>query len=322
MFPDSIVYLSEADAAAMELDVTGVVAALEQCFRLQDAGKVFGEPKTSIWIGPGHGFQSLAIVDTDRHVAAMKWIGLVPPGNLATTNVNASIILSDTRTGTILAILDARRATALRTAAMTVAAAKRLARRDSADIGFIGAGVQARSHWRALATILPSLRHVRVSSASQASAVRFAGEVRASGLEADVVSGDRVLSESDVIVTTVPLSPGFAPFLDAGKVRPGSFVAAVDLGRSWIDHSLKAMDLTVIDDEGLRHGAKPGTFIPPLDAADATLGDLITRRHPGRTGSDQRAMFVSSGSAIADLAIGKLMYEQALASGIGIRLPR
>jgi alanine dehydrogenase len=322
MSTDRILYLSEADVAPLTLDMGDVVSAIEHAFRLNAEGRVISIPKSSIWIGPGHGVQSLSVVDTLRHVAALKWIGIVPPGIGPSTNVSASIILSDTRTGAICCFMDAQRATALRTAGMSVMGGKYLARPDSREIGFIGAGVQAQSHLRAFMTTLPSLQVVRVHSARDSSAQRFADVARTLGLEAHVVPANDVLAQSDIIVTTVPLSGAFEPFLDAGKARPGVFIAAIDLGRPWIDRSLQAMDLTVIDEEAMRHASKPASFVPPLSDADATLCDLVTGRHPGRVDPEQRTILVSSGSAVADLAIGRLIYQQALACRAGLELPR
>ena len=236
--------------------------------------------------------------------------------------MNASILLSDTRTGEILCFMDARRATALRTAGMSAMGAKHLARADSTSVGFIGSGVQAQGHLHAFASTLPSLGSVRIHSADSRSATRFANLAATLGLEASLVPAEDVLSNSDVIVTTVPLSPDFTPFLDATITRPGVFVAAIDLARSWRDETLASMDLIVIDDEGLRHASKPASFIPPLEKADATLNDLVTGEHPGRTGPEQRIILVSSGSAVADLAIGRLIYQKALQAGVGQNLER
>jgi ornithine cyclodeaminase/alanine dehydrogenase-like protein (mu-crystallin family) len=47
---------------------------------------------------------------------------------------------------------------AARTAAMTAIAAQKLARAESRSIGFLGCGVQARSHFDALRLVLPGLK--------------------------------------------------------------------------------------------------------------------------------------------------------------------
>jgi len=319
---DPLLYLSDADVSALDLDVCSVRAAIHDAFQLYSDGKLRSEPKTSIWIGTGHAFQSLAVVDTQRDFAALKWVGMVPPGGEAAVNINASLLLSDAQTGQLRCLMDARRATALRTAGMSAVAAQYLARKDSVSIGFVGAGVQAESHLIAFVEVLPSLRTVYVNSRTLPGGEQFAERSRKLGLGATVATVEETLLQSDVVVTTVPLAPNFEPFIDAKWIRPGTFIAAVDLGRSWKHEGLSDFDVTVVDEEALKHYAKPGNLVPPLDYAHATLADLAGGRHKGRANSDERIMLVSSGSAVGDLAIAMLIYERALAKGVGTELAR
>ena len=315
-----LLYLTDENVRALNLDVGSVRLAVGEAFALYSQGSMRCEPKTSIWLGAGHAFQSLAAVDTQRNFAAVKWVGMVPPGGAAKVNINASLLLSDTLTGQLRCLMDARSATALRTAGMSAVAAQYLARQDSVSVGFIGAGVQAESHLLALADALPSLRTAYVHSLPSTGAERFADRAMALGFEAATVSAQEAVSQSDIVVTTVPLAPGFEPVLEAEWVRPGAFVIAVDLGRSWKHEGLSEIDLTVVDEEAMRYAAKPGNFVPSLEHAHASLADLAAGRHPGRSDPAEKIMLFSSGSAIADLAIAMLIYERALAEGIGTKL--
>jgi len=67
---------------------------------------------------------------------------------------------------------------------MKAIAVQKLARADSVSIGFIGCGVQARSHFDVLRLVLPDLKEVVVCSRSAASAERFVAMVRGAGLVA------------------------------------------------------------------------------------------------------------------------------------------
>jgi alanine dehydrogenase len=312
--------LSDADVCGLALDVRSVRSTIQKAFQLYAEGKVRCEPKTSIAIAPGHAFQSLVAVDTQHNYAALKWVGMIPPGGAAKININASLLLSDTHTGQLRCLMDARRATALRTAGMSAVAAQFLARPDSTSIGFVGAGVQAESHLLALAEAMPSLRHVYVNSIPPNSAERFAQRSRELGFEATVCTNQEALAQSDIVVTTVPLTANFEPFIEAGWIRPGAFVIAVDLGRSWKHEGLSDVDVTVVDEEAMKHYAKPGNFIPPLSHAHATLADLAGGRHRGRGNPQERIMLFSSGSAVADLAIAMLIYERAVAGGAGTHI--
>ncbi len=318
---EPFLYLSDADVTALEVDAGSVRTALREAFRLYGYGMLRSHPKTSIWLGAGHAFQSLAAVDTLRGFAALKWIGMVPPGGAAPTNINASILLSDAATGRLRCLMDARLATALRTAGMSAVAAQYLVHPGSVSIGFVGAGVQAESHLIAFKELLPSLRTVHVNSRTAVAAARFAEKVRGLGFEAAAATVEETLRRSDIVVTTVPIGPNSEPFIDARWMRPGSLVVAVDLARSWKRAGLADFDLTIVDEEALKTYAKPGDAVPDLRHAQGTLADLAGGKHAGRTSGQERVIFVSSGSAVADLAIAILIYERAVAKGVGVPLP-
>jgi ornithine cyclodeaminase/alanine dehydrogenase-like protein (mu-crystallin family) len=317
---DMPLHLGDADIRGLDVDVADVRAAIEKAFLAAGRGLLRTAPKTSVSIGLGHAFQSLVAVDTQSGYAALKWIAMVPPGASAEFNINASILLSDVAGGRLRCLMDGRRATALRTAGMTAVAAQRLARKDSTGIGFIGAGVQALGHLHSLTEVLPSLRTAAIHGRASESSRRLAEAARALGLQVAISDAREVVSQSDVVVTTVPVGPEFEPFLEAAWIRPGAFVAAIDLGRSWKHEGLRDLDLTVVDEQAMKHSAKPGNLIPDLRHAEATLADLAGGAHPGRVDDRQKAMFVSSGSSVADLAIAVLIYERALAKGAGRRL--
>ncbi len=312
-----LLILSDADVCGLDIPVRDVRQAVQTAFKLYGEGKLRCEPKTSIAMAPGHAFQSLVAVDTLRNYAGVKWVGMVPPGGAAKVNINANLLLSDVQTGELLCLMDARRATALRTAGMSAVAAHFLARQDSSSIGFVGAGVQAEGHLHALKDLLPSLRQVYVNSVPPRSAERFAEISRDLGFQATVCSTEDAVSRSDIVVTTVPLVADLQPFIDASWIRPGAFIIAVDLGRSWKHQGLSDVDVTVVDEEAMKTYAKPGNFIPPLYYAHATLADLAGGRHPGRSNAQERIMLFSSGSAVADLAIAMTIYERAMATGAG-----
>lgn len=65
----------------------------------------------------------------------------------------ATILLIDVQTGQILAILDGRLITEMRTAAVSAAATKHLSSTRDPVVAILGAGVQARSHIAALREI-------------------------------------------------------------------------------------------------------------------------------------------------------------------------
>ncbi len=52
------------------------------------------------------------------------------------------------------------------------------------------------------------------------------------------------------------------------------------------------------------------------------LGSVLTGAHPGRTSADEITVYKSTGHAIEDAAAARLVLDEAVAKGIGLRLPR
>jgi ornithine cyclodeaminase/alanine dehydrogenase-like protein (mu-crystallin family) len=317
-----MLYLSAADLRAVDLPPAAAREAVLAAFRAYRAGHAVSRPKLAIPLGPGHGFQSMCAASAEIGLAANKWLGManVAPGSGLPT-IHAMVMLNDHATGQLRAIMDGDVLTAIRTAAMSAAAASVLARPGSRVIGFVGCGLQAHAHLAALRDLLPGLDRVLATSRTRRSAEAL---LAASQLPGDVSDDpEAVIRASDIVVTSVPLTDGLQPFLDPAWLRPGAFVTSVDVGRSWLPAGLSALDLLAIDDHA-QQAASPAIApgLGPLGSFSADLAELAAGDKPGRTTPDQRTMFIFRGFALADLAVAAAIYDRARAHGIGQWLPR
>ena len=50
----------------------------------------------------------------------------------------------------------------------------------------------------------------------------------------------------------------------------------------------------------------------------AELADLVVGRKPGRRAADEITIFDSTGTALQDVAAAAVVYEKALAGGVGL----
>ena len=316
----AVLHLSAAniDACAPQVDETR--NAIGEAFAALKYGKAKSPPKQTITLEPGHSFQCLMSAWQEKGIAAVKWIGVAPVfGGSKNAGINASIILSDYDSGLPLAVMDGNVVTAIRTAAMSAFAAQKLARQEARQIGVIGCGLQARHHINALKAVLPSLKTVVAFSRSPVSTAAFVEYVRLQGLEARAtLNPSEAVIQSDVIITTVPMSRGFVPFLDPAWIPRGAFVSAVDIGRSWLPHHLRALDILATADHQQQADSPPlAPDVGHLGTFDADLADLATSTHPGRTHDSQRAMFIFRGLGLADLAVAGLVYKKAISHNVG-----
>lgn len=312
-----ILYLSNADVEACGLGVAEVEQAVEAMFAAKAEGRAVMKPKLALH-PPNRALflASPGVMDRPPY-AGIKWVGVADNEARGLPHIAGLILLSDAETGLPVAVMDARWTTGVRTAAITAVAARRLARPDSASIGFIACGLQARAHLAALRPLFP-VTLVRAYSRRLETAEAFAEEARAQGLDADAVDTPRAaLLGMDIVVTTTPVVPRTAPFLDAAWLAPGSFTSMVDLGLSWISESLSRLDRVVTDDQA-QAGSEGLAYKEPYDGE---VADLVVGRTAGRQSRDERTALVFAGLGLADVAVAALVYERAIEAGVGRRLP-
>src|SRR5437762_1073091 len=107
-----------------------------------------------------------AYKSSDPQAYGLKAI-CVFPGNAA-KRLDAhqgGVLLFSGDTGELLALINASAITAIRTAAVSAVATRKLSHTDASQLAIVGAGVQARSHLEAIACIRPIAR-VRVAARS------------------------------------------------------------------------------------------------------------------------------------------------------------
>lgn len=326
MTAGQLLYLSRADIEAIDLPPREVAAAIAAMCAAKARGATAMVPKSHFKAPPGlvggSTFFSMPAALADPPVAAVKWVGLNTANHArGLPHISGLVVLSDAVTGVPTAIMDGEWITGARTAGMTAVAAEHLARADSATIGFIACGVQAHSHLTALAARFP-LRRVLAYGHRPGPADAFATHARALGFAAEAVADPAAaVQDCDIVVTSVPESAQLMPYLDPAWIKPGAFVGAVNLGRCWIRHNLRQLDLLATDDHGQSQAIAPSGRLAWPGPYDADLADLVGGAKPGRTDDRQRTMFVFSGLALADVAVAARLHREALNRKLGTFLP-
>ena len=191
---------------------------------------------------------------------------------------------------------------------MTRLTARSFALPDSATVAFIGAGVQARVNLEMLMGAFP-LREIRIASRTKKSAEAFfATHARERfGLTASVASAQDAVASADIIVSSVPSGSGPA-FLDPDWVKPGGFVSAVDLGRSWRD-GFGQFDRIVCDDRAQAEVQVRDGRLPHALDYDTELTELVTASRPRRTDRAQRIIVIHPGNLVGILGLTRLIYR-------------
>jgi len=252
--------------------------------------------------------------------AGMKWVS-VHTGNPAKglPTVMGILIYNDHTTGYPLSIMDATDITGYRTGATAAIASKYLARQDSRTLGIVGAGRQAYAQILAHKELL-NFTEIRVYDIFPAAVEKLAKSladypIKVSSLEQAV--------RSDVVCT---VTPARGPVVKKEMVFPGTHINAIGAdaeGKEELEPAVLKMATVVVDD--LRQASKAGEINVPIskglyapEEVYASLGDIITGKKKGRKDNQQITIFDSTGVAIEDIAVAKLLYEKARQAGIGL----
>lgn len=235
------------------------------------------------------------------------------------------VLLFNPANGAPEAILDAISITAIRTAAVSGAATRVMARPDAGDLAILGSGVQARTHLEAMECVRP-LRRVRVWSRHPERAREFAAWARRTR-NRPVEPMDTVpqaVQGADLICTVTASS---APVLEGRWIAPGAHCNLVGSSVATtreIDSAGMARGRLIVDrvESAMKEA---GDFLIPRaegairdDHIKGELGDVLAGRLPGRTRPDEVTIFKSLGLAIEDLAAGLVVLRKATAAGVGV----
>jgi ornithine cyclodeaminase len=233
-----------------------------------------------------------------------------------------AVLLFDGETGELRAALNASAITEIRTAAVSAVATRLLARADAKELAVLGAGVQARSHLRAMAVARPFAR-ARVWSRSPERAQALAAEAGTPFPVEVAASAEEAVRDADVVCTTTSAPE---PVLERAWLAPGAHVNAVGSSipttRELDSETMAAAALFVDRRESTLNEAgdflfpqREGRFGP--EHIRAELGELLVGSAAGRTSPDELTVFKSLGLAVEDLAAAEHVYRRARETGAG-----
>lgn len=309
-------YLSQSSLQGLQITAQEIVASIEHLIRGRNLQQAWNAPKAVITPPDGRYMMAALAAAEDPPFLAVKALLLNPDNpKHGLKSINALVTLLDSHTGLPLAILDGNWVTAVRTAGLSAVAAKRLAKPDASIAAFIGCGLQAQSHLQAFAELFP-LKQIRAFGRGTANRDAFCLSVEKMGLTAIASkTAQEAVSDADLIVTSVTLSPQLVPFLDASWLKPGAFVTMTDLAASWLAESMSVFDRIIIDDLEQEASSLRSLVDPALVSGDLT--SLVNGNIAGRCADAERTAFVFRGLALGDLAVAGLAYQRACACSQG-----
>ncbi|MGQ0767408.1 MAG: ornithine cyclodeaminase family protein [Gemmatimonadota bacterium] len=235
------------------------------------------------------------------------------------------VLYFDDLHGRLLAIIDASRVTAIRTAAVSGVATRFLALPGADDLAILGSGTQARTHLDAMLAVRPVSR-LRIWSRSAGNRERFASQARSSHPSLHITvcdNAEAAVRDASIVCTTTSSRD---PILHGAWITPGAHVnvigaslptarevdtAAVVRSRFFVDRRESVL-------------AEGGAFL--MARAEGAVGDehiigelgeLVLGTIRGRTSDRDVTMFKSVGLAVEDVACARFIHQRAIEAGDG-----
>jgi thiomorpholine-carboxylate dehydrogenase len=296
-------FLNE-DQVRKHLRMADLIPAVEKALIDFSAGKVTQPVRSVIKVDPPGGFLGLMPASTPDGLG-LKAVTFYPSNaERGIPTHMATVFLVDPETGVPLAIMDGRLITEMRTAAVSAAATKLLALRDSKVLAILGSGVQARSHAEAL-RLVRNFDEIRVWGPTRERAERFAREIGAKSM-----SAEEAVRGADIVVTATNSK---MPVLKGSWLKSGCHVNAVGACRpDWREIDDAAMRNVVFVDS--REGAlkESGDVILSSAKIYAEIGEALAGKVPSR--ANETTIFKSLGMAVEDIAAALLVYRAATAT--------
>jgi alanine dehydrogenase len=243
--------------------------------------------------------------------------------------IHAIVSLVDPETGQPLAIMDGTYLTALRTGAVSGAAADLLARPESRVLVAIGAGAQGVTQIAAVCAVR-SIERVIAVDVHETALERLRETMRQDWPEIaerlETTTDAAAVREADVVCTA---TTSHTPVFRDEDIRPGTHISAVGAYTPEMQElpAETVARATVVVDAVDAALAEAGDLITPLREGRVSrehfareLGMVVSGDAPGRTSSDEVTLFKSVGNAVQDVVVGKRAVELARERGIGTEI--
>ncbi|MBO4411897.1 MAG: ornithine cyclodeaminase family protein [Lachnospiraceae bacterium] len=314
------------DAGAFDMKMARE-ALIESLFKFRDKRILFPDKIVQIFKEETQErINCLPATLLDDQICGVKWVSVFPlnPRRFGTQNLSAIIVLSEIEKGYPICVMDGTLCSNMRVSAMGSTAADLLARKDAKEIGFIGAGEQAKMTFLGMMSVRPGLEVCRVGAKESFEEEAFIRDMAPLFPNVKFVACNTSLQKSaegaDIIVTATSAQ---APLLKAAWIKPGAFVNHIG---GWEDEYavIQKADKIVCDDwNTVKHRTQTVSrcykdgIITDNDI-HANLIEILAGEKPGRESDEEFIYFDAVGLSYTDISIATAMYRRALENGKGI----
>ena len=313
------IYITEADVGRL-VTVKDAIATLQELFATWGQPSTWNIPRRRAPL-PGGAFNLMGASYGAKNVYGLKAYAGMKGGQFHT-------LLYSSTDGKLKAVIEADLFGQLRTGAASGLATRLLANPDAQTLGMIGVGRQSRTQAIAVCAVRPIKRvlvFARTAESREAYARTLEKEL---GVEVRAAhSAEACVSEANVVVT---ITKSAVPVFRGEWLTKGTHVnvAGANSGdRREVDGETVLRSAIKVTDHVEQAMLEAGEF-RDLVAANKLkwsdvreLGELVMGNLQGRKSSSDITLFKSLGIALEDVAFGELVYQRALAAGVGKPMP-
>ena len=304
-------FLSEEDVQEL-FPMRNALELVEASFVAQHSGRAVNQSRHRLF-QPGFSLHYMAAAMADEHLAGLKVYTIIAG------SARFLVLLFDTKSGEMLATIEADHLGRIRTGAASGVATKFMAAPAASTVGLIGAGRQARTQLEAIANVR-RIKGARVFARNEAHRVEFCKEMTAR-LKFPVepaVSAEEATCFGHIVITATT-SP--EPVVNGEWLRPGTHVNAIGANmanRREMDDAVLRRAVVIAVDSCDQARGEAGDLIQGLPAAGRSwdevreLKDIVTGNKPSRNSSEEITVFKSCGIAIWDVAAAGFIFREAL----------
>jgi alanine dehydrogenase len=314
----SPLYLTEADVGRL-VGVKDAIAALEEMFAS------WGDPLTHNLPRQRAKLPAGAFNHMGAAYGAKKIYGLKAYAGNNEKPGHALIYSSDD--GSLKAVIECDLLGQIRTGAASGVATRLMANAAAHTLGVIGTGKQSKAQVRAVFAVRP-IRRINVFARTAEHRERYAREMEQElGIEArPAASAEACVGDAQVVVT---ITKSAEPVCRGAWLAPGTHVnvAGANAGnRREVDGEAVLRAAVRVTDHIEQAKVEAGEFRDLVAAGKLAwsdireLGELATGKAKGRNSPSDVTLFKSLGIALEDMAFGEVVYQRALAQGVGRRI--
>lgn len=311
--------LREKDVTEL-LDIQTAIDAVETTLRNQAEGKATNRPRSRVAM-PTSQLHVLSGGDKQQGIYGLKTYTASRKG------ARFLVLLYESETGDLLAMMEADRLGQMRTGAASGVATKYMAREDADTVGIYGTGWQAESQLMAVCAVR-KIKSIKAYSRKPEHRQNFS-EKMSPLLGVEVVPVEKpedAAVDQSILIT---MTSGREPVLLGEWISEGIHINAAGsnfLSKAEIDVEAVRRSNIIAVDSIEQSKIEAGDLLPAVERgviswdAVTELGHIIAGHVKGRTGDADITLFKSNGIALEDISTALRVYHLAKERGLGEEL--